>query len=208
MTRKYHSGNLLKTGEQIMNETRDYRNGTYTAFYVDEPFVDGKTAVTAPDFNYYNLLKAWKENDPSFKFINSHDKTYEVRDGSDFENTLVPRIRKRLRNSKNIILFLSSHTKQSKALKEEIEYGAITLGLPIIVVYPELDKESQITDNGKLTQYIKNLIATKLPILDKAMKVVPTAHILMKKAYISGCINYGKLTVQGKENTNYYYYKG
>ena len=190
-----------------MENTRDYRNGTYSAFYVDEPFTDGKSIATAPDFNYYCLLKAWKEKDPSFKFINSHDKTYEVRDSSDFESTLVPRIRERLRKSKNIILFLSSHTKQSKALKEEIEYGSIELGLPIVVVYPEYKTNSQIHNGNGLTDDVKELITEKLPILNKAMKVVPTAHILMNKDNIESCINYDKLTVQGKKNTLLYWYK-
>ena len=183
-----------------------YKNGTYTAFYVDEPFVDGKSAVTAHDFCYFNLLKAWKAKDTSFSFIDSHDKTYQVRDGSDFTSTLVPRIRERLRNSKNIILFLSSHTKQSRALKEEIEYGALKLGLPIIVVYPELERNSQINTNGFLTYYINNLIDTHLPILRTAMREVPTAHILFDKDNINSCITFEPLTINGKKNKDIYTY--
>ena len=104
------------------------------------------------------------------------------------------------------ILFLSSHTQQSKALKEEIEYGAMDLGLPIIVVYPEFKTNSQIHNEGKLTDEVQTLIADNLPILNKAMKVVPTAHILMNKSNINSCINYEELTVQGKKNTHTYYY--
>ncbi len=182
-------------------------NGNYTAFYVDEPFVDGKSAVTAPDFCYYNLLKAWKAVNPSFGFEDSHEKTYQVRDGSDFGSTLVPRIRQRLRKSKNIILFLSSHTKQSRALKEEIEYGSIELGLPIIVVYPELEKNSEIHTNYIPTRYVRNLIETHLPILKKAMEKVPTAHILLNKNNINASIKYNELTVSGKENACFYGYK-
>lgn len=183
-----------------------YRNGTYTAFYVDEPYIDGKSAVTAYDFCYYNLLKAWKSKDPYFNFIDSHEKTYQVRDQSDFVSTLVPRIRERLRNSKNIILFLSSHTKQSRALKEEIEYGALVLGLPIIVVYPELGSNIQINVNGNLTQYVNNLIDNNLPILRKAMENVPTAHILLNKDDINSCIVFDPLTIGGKINKSIYTY--
>lgn len=184
-----------------------YKNGNYTAFYVDEPFVEGKSVVAAPDFCYYNLLKAWNAGDSNFHFVDSHEKTYQVRDGSDFVSTLVPRIRARLRNSKNIILFLSSHTKQSKALKEEIEYGALELGLPIIVVYPELKKNSEIHSNNSPTLYVRNLIETHLPILKKAMEKVPTAHILLNKSNINASINFDKLTVNGKEKICFYGYK-
>ena len=101
-----------------------YRNGTYAAFYVDEPFNGSNLkAFATPDFCYYQMLRAWKARDPRIPFNDSHDKTYNVRDGSDWECTLKPRLRLRLRNSKNIILFLSSRTKASRALTEEIEYG-------------------------------------------------------------------------------------
>ena len=99
----------------------NYRNGNYAAFYVAEPFNENNLgAYSAPDFVYYQTLRAWKGADSSFPFIDSHEKTYNVRDGSSWEYTLKPRLHKRLLNSKNIVLFLSSHTKASKALTEEI----------------------------------------------------------------------------------------
>jgi len=52
-----------------------------------------------------------------------------------------------LRNSKNIILFLSSKTKNSRALREEIDYGVNVLKLPIIVVYPEFTTYSELLCN-------------------------------------------------------------
>ena len=115
-----------------------YRNGNYSAFYVSEPFSESSLgAHAAKYFQYYNLLRAWKGKDNLFPFNDSHNKTYNVRDGSDWEKTLKPRLRERLKCSKNIILFLSSITKNSKALREEIDYGINILGLPIIVIYPE-----------------------------------------------------------------------
>lgn len=183
-----------------------YRNGTYTAFYVDEPFIDGSSSVTEFDFCYFNLLKAWKSKDESFPFIDSHQKTYQVRDGSDFETTLVPRIRERLRNSKNIILFLSSHTKPSRALLEEIQYGSIELRLPIIIVYPEFETNAEIHTNGQLNSKT-NMLIDKIPCLRKAMNIVPTAHILMNKNNISACINFSKLSVLTAEDTFIYTYK-
>ncbi len=66
-----------------------YRNGNYAAFYVAEPFDSSALGANATkDFQYYNLLRAWKGSDSSFPFNDSHDKTYSVRDGSDWESTL------------------------------------------------------------------------------------------------------------------------
>ena len=70
-----------------------YRNGNYSAFYVAEPFSESNLgAHSTKDFVYYNLLRAWKGDDSSFPFIDSHNKNYNVRDGSDWEKTLKPRI--------------------------------------------------------------------------------------------------------------------
>ena len=84
-----------------------YRNGNYSAFYVAEPFSESSLGANATkDFVSYNLLRAWRANDTTFPFIDSHQKNYNVRDGSDWEKTLKPRLHDRLNNSKNIILFL------------------------------------------------------------------------------------------------------
>lgn len=183
-----------------------YRNCNYTAFYVDEPFSSSNlNAHATKDFYYYDILRAWKGTDILFPFNDAHARTYSVRDCSNWELTLKPRLRERLRGSKNIILFLSSKTKSSKALAEEIEYGACKLELPIIVVYPELDN-SQIVSNGKLSRSVK-LLWNKLPILKEAMTKVPTLHIPMKKEYIEAALSNSKLTVQnkGKDNLQYFY---
>ena len=103
-----------------------YRNGNYSAFYVDEPFGENNLgAHSTKDFVYYNLLRAWKGGDSSFPFNDSHDKNYNVRDGSDWERTLKPRIRDRLSNSKNIVLFLSSITRNSRAIREEVDLAEV-----------------------------------------------------------------------------------
>lgn len=174
-----------------------YRNSNYTAFYVAEPFEPVSLGAHATkDFCYYNTLRAWKGKDTSFPFNDAHAKTYSVRDGSNWELTLKPRLRERLRGSKNIILFLSSNTKSSKALAEEIEYGACTLGLPIIVVYPELDN-SQIVSNKQLSSRVK-LLWDKLPILKEAMAKVPTLHIPMRQDCMRVALSVSKLTIHGK----------
>ena len=61
------------------------RTKNYTAFYVTEPFNESNLGANQQkDFCYYNLLKAWKAADSTFPFVNAHDATYSVRDGSDW----------------------------------------------------------------------------------------------------------------------------
>lgn len=117
------------------------RTANYAAFYVSEPFSESNLGANAtPDFLYYNQLRAWKGADTSFPFVDAHAKTYNVRDNSSWE-TLKKRLHDRLDVSKNIILFLSNNTKNSQALREEIEYGINTKGLPVIVIYPDFKEK-------------------------------------------------------------------
>ena len=167
-----------------------YRNGNYSAFYVDEPFSESNLGANATrDFMYYNLLRAWKGGDSTFPFIDSHNKNYNVRDGSDWEKTLKPRIRERIRNSKNLILFLSSITKNSKALREEVDYGINDQELPVIVVYPDFSEKSDIINcqSEKMRKQIKDLW-DKLPKFRDSMAKVPTLHIPKVKSLIRSAL--------------------
>lgn len=184
-----------------------YRNGNYCAFYVKEPFDRfGLGANKQHDFVYYNLLRAWKAEDNTFHFIDSHMKTYDVRDGSDWERTLKPRLHERLRSSKNIILFLSSITKNSKALREEIDYGVNELGLPVIVVYPDYKLKSSIYSGEDFTISVKNLW-NNLPIFRNSMYKVPTLHLPMDKELIRRALNDSDLTIQNKCESKPYFFR-
>ena len=183
-----------------------YQNGNYAAFYVAEPFdASALGAHATKDFQYYNLLRAWKGADSAFPFIDSHDKTYNVRDGSDWESTLKPRLRERLRSSKNIVLFLSSITANSRALREEIDYGINDQGLPVIVIYPEYDSKEGLLTNGALKQSVKNLW-DKLPIFRDSMKEVPTLHVPMKKELIKTALQDEGFMVGTKKESGIYRY--
>ena len=185
-----------------------YRNGNYSAFYVSEPFSESSLGAHATkDFVSYNLLRAWKGGDSSFPFNDSHSKNYNVRDGSDWEKTLKPRIRERISSSKNIILFLSSITKSSRALREEIDYGINTKGLPVIVVYPEYSEKSDIINCTSETfkKQIKDLW-DKLPIFRNSMGSVPTLHIPLKKALIRTALNNEGFMVATKKEAGTYFY--
>lgn len=183
-----------------------YRNGNYCAFYVAEPFnTSTLNAHATKDFVYYNLLRSWKGAAPSFPFNDSHDKTYSVRDGSDWEKTLKPRLRERLNSSKNIVLFLSERTKNSNALREEIDYGINTAGLPVIIVYPDYETKESLITGGKLKQEIRELW-NNLPILRDSISKVPSIHIPMKKELISKALEDKDFMVNTKTTATIYFY--
>lgn len=185
-----------------------YRNGNYSAFYVSEPFSESSLGAHATkDFVYYNMVRAWKGADSSFPFNDSHNKNYNVRDSSNWESTLKPRIRERIRKSKNIILFLSSLTKSSRAIREEMDYGINNQGLPVIVVYPEYTEKSDIINCQSETfkKQITNLW-DKLPIFRDSMSDVPTLHI-PKKILIKSALNDPDFMVASKCKAGTYFYK-
>ena len=185
-----------------------YRNGNYAAFYVDEPFSEMNLGAHATeDFRYYNLLRAWKAGDSSFPFIDSHEKNYNVRDGSDWESTLKPRIHERLRDSKNMVLFLSSITRNSRALREEVDYGINSMGLPVIVVYPDLGEKSDIIvcETKRIRKKVTDLW-DKLPKFRDSMVDVPTLHVPNKKSLIRSALQDDDFKVQTKCNPGERFY--
>ena len=183
------------------------RNGNYSAFYVAEPFnASALGAHATKDFCYYNMLRAWKGKDASFPFNDSHDTTYSVRDDSNWETTLKPRLRERIRSSKNIVLFLSSNTVSSRALKEEIDYAINDQGLPIIVIYPEYESKESLVLNGSLKQSVKNLW-DKLPIFRDSLHKVPTLHIPIKKEIVEVALKDSDFILETKTTPGSYFYK-
>lgn len=180
-----------------------YRMYNYSAFYVSEPFNPSNLgAYATPDFNHYIRLKAWKSQDPSFPFFDAHETTYNVRDNSDWEGTLKPRLRDRLRRSKNIILFLSSNTRSSRALHEELDYGINVLGLPVIVVYVDYCLNSSISDGSNHPNNTAKKLWDKIPIFRDNCSKVPTAHVPLSKDLITKALNDKDFTIQNK-NSNY-----
>lgn len=106
----------------------NYKNGIYVAFDGG-----GDTSIESGDIKIFNLMKAWVKNDDNFNFVNSHEKTGNVRDDSKIE-TLKVSLRERLNNSKKMILILSNNTNfKNKILNWEIKY-AIDMKMPIYVI--------------------------------------------------------------------------
>lgn len=112
-----------------------YRNGTYVAFYAQ-----GTSDPTESDMKYYNTLRMWDANkDFDFTFVNSHEKSRAVRDSST-KSTLEQVLKERLRNSKNMILIITSTTKLDRDwIPMEIEYSIDDCKIPIVAAYPNYD---------------------------------------------------------------------
>lgn len=183
------------------------RNGNYCAFYVAEPFNPSALGAHATkDFCFYNLLRTWKGADTSFPFNDSHALNYSVRDGSNWELTLKPRLRERLRSSQNVILFLSSDTANSRALREEIDYAINDQGLPLIVVYPEYSTKKSLLSNGSLKQSVKDLWSN-VPVLRNSISNVPSLHIPMVKPLISSALKNADFKLATKATGSIYHYK-
>lgn len=183
------------------------RNATYCAFYVAEPFDDSALGAHATrDFCYYNLLRSWKGGDTAFPFNDAHATTYSVRDGSDWESTLKPRLRERMRASRNMVLFLSTSTINSRAVREEIDYGINDQGLPVIVVYPEYDTKESLISNGALKASVKALW-NKLPIFRDSINKIPTLHVPIKKELVRSALADTDFMLATKTTAQIYIYK-
>ena len=181
------------------------RTANYVAFYVNPPFSESNLGAHAtPDFCYYNQLRAWKGADNSFPFVNAHSKTYDVRDGSEWE-TLKRRLHDRLKLSKNIVLFLSSNTKNSRALHEEIEYGINQMGLPVIVIYPDFKENGDIYCSKGIRKQVKDLW-DKLPVFRDNMEKVAKLHINYNRNLIVRALKDPGLTVQSMTSPDQYWY--
>lgn len=102
---------------------------------------------------------------------------------------------------------MSLLTKSSRAIREEIDYGINSEGLPIIVVYPEYSEKSDIIDSqtGTIKKQITRLW-DNLPIFRDSKSKVPTMHIPNKKALIKTALSDPDFMIATKGNaTNYFY---
>lgn len=156
-----------------------YRNGTYVAFDGQ-----GEACPANSDYKYFNILKMWQNsNQIDFNFVNSHEKTYGVRDSSS-EATLKSRLRERMRNSKNLLVIVSDDTNYNRGLLNwEIETAVKDYNLPIIVAYAGETFFSYLTDR----------LIQKLPMKLKEYTISNTAkiaHIPFNKEKIKGAISY------------------
>lgn len=155
-----------------------YRNKAYVAF-------DGDN-----DIKYYYLMKAWKQSDNSnFKFYDAHELN-NARDTSRPES-IKKQLSKRMENSKVFVLLLGEHTKYlTRFVKWEVEH-ALYLGLPIIVV--NLNGNRNV-DKERMPSWLKNELCLSCSfnqkILQYSLENWEYYHNLYKKDYVKRNENY------------------
>lgn len=88
-----------------------------------------------------------------------------------------------------------------------MNYGIGTKGLPVIVIYPDYDKKSDIVDsNGNFNKQIKDLW-DKLPAFRDNMASVATLHIPCTKSLITSALNDEDFMVNTMADAKKYYYE-
>lgn len=156
-----------------------YKNKTYVCFDADS------------DIKYYNLMKAWKENDSiAFDFYNAHEIN-NLRDGSS-EAQIKKKLRERLQNTKVLVILIGKSTKNLyKYVRWEIEY-AIEKNIPIIAV--NLNKSK--TQDNLCPPLLKKELAIYIPfgqkIMDYTLNHWPSSHTKHKANGDSGPYEYKK----------------
>ena len=101
------------------------------------------------------------------------------------------------------IVSLSNITKNSRALREEIDYGLNVKGLPVIVIYPDFKEKSDIRCSTGIRKQVKDLW-DELPIFRDNMDKVATVHVPYKKELITSALNNTKFEVQTMTNASIY----
>ena len=171
-----------------------YRNGTYVAFHAD-----GTPDPAESDMKYYNTLKMWHSNeDIEFSMVNSHEKTYSVRDSSK-KQTLRNSLLERLRNSKNFLIIIGDTTRfDNDWVPFEITKAIDDHKLPVIAVYPSYNCIVQPNH-----QDIRNLWpeALKSRIDNGRAKVI---HIPFKHNPIKDAISQFSIQKYPKGSLSYY----
>lgn len=160
-----------------------YRNKTYVAF-------DGDN-----DMHYYQLMKAWKQNDrTSFNFYDAHDIN-SARDSSH-EESIKRQLRERMANSKVFVLLIGEHTKYlTKFVKWEIEL-AIKKDLPIICVNLNKSKQRDNYCPSSLDGQLAIFIPFGSKIMQYALENWPSSHKQYRKDGKTGAYYYTDSTYE------------
>lgn len=145
-------------------EIMAYKKQIYIAFDADS------------DIRYYNLMKAWKQNDnTSFDFKNAHELN-NIND-SNSEQTIKRKLRERMESSKIFILLIGEHTKHLyKYVRWEIEL-AKEKGLPIICINLN---QSRVVDEERIPKIIRETLSLHIcfgvKVLQHALDVWGKTH--------------------------------
>lgn len=100
---------------------------------------------------------------------------------------------------------LSNITRNSRALREEIDYRINVQGLPVIVIYPDFDSKGDIADSYGIRGRVRDLWDL-LPVFRDSMRKIPTIYVPYKKALIRAAFEDEKFMINSKIDTKDYYY--
>jgi hypothetical protein len=106
-----------------------------------------------------------------------------------------------------MIFFLSNNTKNSQAVREEINHAININQIPVIVVYPDFKEKSDIINCG--SNSIKKKIQdmwSQVPIFRDSKHKVPFLHIPLKKELIRAALSDPSFRFSTKAAPNYYFY--
>jgi MTH538 TIR-like domain (DUF1863) len=131
-----------------------YRNKVYVCFDADE------------DMRYYNLLKAWKNNDKfELHFHNAHEINRIMPNSS--EDTIKRNLRERMKNTKLLIVLVGQHTRNlHKYVRWEMDL-ALQMDIPIIAV--NLNGKNGI-DLDFCPAIIRDKTVVHIPFKEKAVR--------------------------------------
>ena len=142
------------------------------------------------DIRYYNLMRAWKQNDNiSFDFIDAHDIN-TARDNS-LESTIKQRLRERLRNAKVFVPLIGNRTKYLyKFVRWEMEQ-ALNLELPIIGVNTNgLRQKDAILCPPVIRDELAIYVSFNAAILQYALEHWPARHTELRRENKTGSYYY------------------
>lgn len=171
------------------------RTGVYSAFNGC-----GTANPTESDIRYFNTLKMWDKSDNfDFTFTDSHSKTSSVKDSSDKEKTLLPRLQLRLSLSKVFFLIITENTVNgSDVLDFEILKAIDFYNLPVILAFTDEDILKNVTSSH----------LAKLPkiLIDRMNEgKVKALFIPFKLKAIKSAINYFNIQNNDLKYSNYTY---
>lgn len=151
-----------------------YRNKVFVSF-------DGDS-----DIRYYNLMRAWKQNDNMpFNFFDAHDINTAL--DTSLESTIKTRLRERLRNAKVFVPLIGQRTKfLYKFVRWEMQQ-ALSLNLPIIGV--NINGLRQMDANlcpPIIRDELAIYVSFNASVLQHALEGWPHQHFQLKREGKSG----------------------
>ena len=145
------------------------------------------------DLQYYNLMKAWKQNENiAFDFFDAHNIN-TILDKS--EESIKAGLMERFRNSKAFVLLVGEHTRYLyKYVRWEIEQ-ALKRDLPCIIVNLN---GLRCQDNDRCPAIIKDRLAVHISfnskILQHALENWPTYHVQKRNEEVESAFHYTEET--------------